>query len=134
MRSFISVDDSGARHPGRNGYVTQMGNDFLAWFSSTESKSRINFLQLPQAGTPVYRLDDEALAYWREQGLPQALCPNRMVHPTVEVVATAAGEQRLDDWGLVTERHRRSPSCSGCSCAPTSRCMPMAARTTSGGL
>ena len=66
VSSFISVDDSGARHQGRNGYVTQIGNDFFAWFSSTESKSRINFLQLLQAGTPVYRLNDEALAYWRE--------------------------------------------------------------------
>lgn len=107
VSSFITVDDSGARHQGRNGYVTQMGNDFFAWFSSTESKSRINFLQLLQAGTPVYRLNDEALAYWREQGLPQALCQNLMAHPTVEVVTTAAWEQRLDDWGLVTERHRR---------------------------
>ena len=107
VSSFISVDDSGARHQGRNGYVTQIGNDFFAWFSSTESKSRINFLQLLQAGTPVYRLNDEALAYWREQGLPQALCQNLMAHPTVEVVTTAAWEQQLDDWGPVTERHRR---------------------------
>ena len=107
VSSFISVDDSGARHQGRNGYVTQIGNDFFAWFSSTESKSRINFLQLLQAGTPVYRLNDEALAYWREQGLPQALCQNLMAHPTVERVTTAAWEKQLDDWGLVTERHRR---------------------------
>lgn len=54
VSAFISVDDSGARHQGRNGYVTQMGNEFFAWFSSTESKSRINFLHLLQAGTPVY--------------------------------------------------------------------------------
>ena len=41
VSSFITVDDSGARHQGRNGYVTHIGHDFFAWFSSTESKSRI---------------------------------------------------------------------------------------------
>ena len=49
VSSFITVDDSGARHQGRNGYVTQIGNDFFAWFASTERKSRINFLQLRHA-------------------------------------------------------------------------------------
>jgi len=38
----ITVDDSGARHQGRNGYVTQISNDWFAWFASTGSKSRIN--------------------------------------------------------------------------------------------
>ena len=98
MSSFISVDDSGVRHQGRNGDVTPMGNDFFAGFSSTESKSRINFLQLLQAGTPVYRLNDEALVDWREQGLPQALCQNLMAHPPMGRVTTAAWEQQLDDW------------------------------------
>ena len=46
----ITVDDSGARHQGNNGYVTQIGNDWFAWFASTGSKSRINFLQLLHAG------------------------------------------------------------------------------------
>jgi hypothetical protein len=62
VSTFITVDDSGARHPGRNGYVTQIGNDVFAWFSSTERKSRINFLQLLQAGGTVYCCNDEALA------------------------------------------------------------------------
>ncbi|MCG5526535.1 hypothetical protein LRB11_16655 [Ectothiorhodospira haloalkaliphila] len=54
VSSYITVDDSGARHRGRNGYVTQIGNDLFAWFSSTDSKSRINFLTLLQAGDPLY--------------------------------------------------------------------------------
>ena len=45
----ITVDDSGARHQGKNGYVTQIGNDLFAWFASTGSKSRINFLELLHA-------------------------------------------------------------------------------------
>jgi hypothetical protein len=107
VSSFITVDDSGARHQGRNGYVTQIGNDFFAWFSSTESKSRINFLQLLQAGAPFYCCNDEALAYWCEQGLPQALRQGLMASPILALATTVAWEKHLDHLGVVTERHRR---------------------------
>jgi len=46
LSSHIHVDDTGARHNGQNGYCTHIGNDFFAWFKSTDSKSRINFLNL----------------------------------------------------------------------------------------
>jgi len=107
VSSFITVDDSGARHQGRNGYVTQIGNDFFAWFSSTKSKSRINFLQLLQAGEPVYCLNDEALTYWREQGLPQALRHALAASPILEIATTAAWEEHLKALGITKERHRR---------------------------
>ncbi len=107
VSSFITVDDSGARHQGRNGYVTQIGNDFFAWFSSTESKSRINFLQLLQAGESLYCMNDEALAYWRQQGLPQALCQALMAAPILERATTAAWEEHLKTLGITQERHQR---------------------------
>jgi hypothetical protein len=107
VSAFITVDDSGARHQGRNGYVTQIGNDFFAWFSSTESKSRINFLELLQAGEPVYGLNDEALTYWREQGLAQALCHALAASPILEIATTAAWEEHLKALGITKERHRR---------------------------
>jgi hypothetical protein len=70
--SYITVDDSGARHQGKNGFVTQMGNDFFGWFQSTESKSRINFLQLLRAGKTDYYLSDAALSYMKKQRLPES--------------------------------------------------------------
>jgi hypothetical protein len=59
---YITVDDSGARHKGKNGYVTHIGNEFSAWFSLTPSKSRLNFLTLLNSGVS-YRLSPEALMY-----------------------------------------------------------------------
>lgn len=44
--SYVTVDDSGARHKGKNGYVTHIGNECFAWFKSTASKSRLNFLDI----------------------------------------------------------------------------------------
>jgi hypothetical protein len=49
--SGITVDDSGARHQGKTGYVTHIGNDFFAWFESTASKSRINCYCYQEPGT-----------------------------------------------------------------------------------
>ena len=40
----MTVDDNGARHKGKNGYVTHIGNEFFGWSKSTSSKSRFNFL------------------------------------------------------------------------------------------
>ena len=42
--AWVSVDDTGARHAGKNGFCTQIGNDDFAWFGTRTSKSRLNFL------------------------------------------------------------------------------------------
>ena len=44
--AWITVDDTGARHKAVNGFCTQMGNAHFAWFATTGSKSRLNFLEL----------------------------------------------------------------------------------------
>ncbi|MCF6246012.1 MAG: transposase [Desulfobacula sp.] len=54
--SYINIDDTGARHDGKNGYCTHIGNQFSAWFKSTQSKSRINFLELLRASHCDYAL------------------------------------------------------------------------------
>ncbi|MEA1878065.1 MAG: transposase, partial [Bacteroidota bacterium] len=70
--SYINVDDTGARHNGKNGYCTHIGNDLFAWFESTESKSRINFLKLLRAGYTDYHVNSESLIYMKTQKLPEA--------------------------------------------------------------
>ncbi len=66
---YINVDDTGTRHKGKNGYVTHIGNEFFAWFESTSSKSRINFLELLRAGHNDYQLNGQALDYMADSGL-----------------------------------------------------------------
>ncbi len=69
--SYVTVDDSGARHQGKNGFVTHIGNHLFGWFQSTDSKSRINFLELLRAGKTDYYLSDAALDYMKKQSLPE---------------------------------------------------------------
>ncbi|MCP4136021.1 MAG: hypothetical protein GY754_33940, partial [bacterium] len=69
VSGHINVDDTKARHNGRNGYCTHIGNEFFAWFESTESKSRINLLELLCAGSISYIINTDALDYMADQGL-----------------------------------------------------------------
>ena len=69
---YVGVDDTEARHRGRNGHCTYIGNEFFTWFASTESKSRRNFLALLRAGHTDYVLNDAAREYMARQQLPKA--------------------------------------------------------------
>ena len=51
--TWITVDDTGARHQATNGFCTQIGNAQFAWFATTGSKSRLNFLELLRAGMAI---------------------------------------------------------------------------------
>ena len=68
---YINVDDTGARHKGNNGVCTHIGNELFAWFGSTDSKSRINFLTLLGAGKNDCILNSYALDYMESQKLPE---------------------------------------------------------------
>jgi hypothetical protein len=71
VSGHVNVDDTGARHEGKNGYCTHIGNEWFAWFESTRSKSRVNFLELLCAGHVDYLLSGEAFEYMVAQKLPQ---------------------------------------------------------------
>lgn len=67
--SWVSVDDTGARHKAVNGYSTQIGNEHFTFFATTGSKSRLNFLQILRAGHSDYVINDAALSYMRQHSL-----------------------------------------------------------------
>ncbi len=71
VSSYVNVDDTGARHMGKNGYCTHIGNEAFSWFESTGSKSRINFLQLLRAGHSDYSINVDAIAYMLVNKLPK---------------------------------------------------------------
>lgn len=71
VSSYINVDDTTARHKGKNGYCTHIGNEFFAFFESTDSKSRINFLSLLAAGNVAYLINADAIEYMLQQKLPK---------------------------------------------------------------
>jgi Transposase IS66 family len=69
--TYIHTDDTGARHNGKNGYCTVIGNEDFAYFHSSNTKSRENFLEILQAGEKKYVLNKEAKVYLESYPLPQ---------------------------------------------------------------
>jgi Transposase IS66 family len=105
VSSYINVDDTAARHQGQNGYCTHIGNELFTWFSSTESKSRINFLELLHAGQTDYVIDAAARAYMTHQQQPKAQL--RLFAEDCAVGDQAAWAAYLRRLRITTERHIR---------------------------
>ncbi len=68
---YVHTDDTSARHQGHNGYCTVIGNDLFAYFSSSDSKSRGNYLRLLRGPHEDYVLNEYARSYLIAQQLPQ---------------------------------------------------------------
>nr|WP_234906428.1 transposase [Rhizobium rhizogenes] len=61
--SYVTVDDTGARHVRDNFYTTQSGGEHFAVFRTTKSKSRLNFLSLLRGNYQEYVLNDATFDY-----------------------------------------------------------------------
>jgi hypothetical protein len=66
----VQTDDTGGRHKGKNQYTTVIGNSLFSVFATTDSKSKINFLQLLQGGKKEYLINEDTLDYLRQTRLP----------------------------------------------------------------
>jgi Transposase IS66 family len=71
--SWISVDDTGARHRVANAFCTQIGNDRFTWFGTRATKSRLNILDLLRGGYGDFAVNQAALAYMRAHEMPLPL-------------------------------------------------------------
>jgi Transposase IS66 family len=102
--SYVGVDDTGARHDGKNGYCTAIGNDLFAYFQSTDSKSRLNFLLLLRGPGTASAINEVALAYFLRQNLPVALIESLQAGPR-HFPDEAAWQARLQELGITAGRH-----------------------------
>lgn len=107
ISAYVHVDDTTARHQGKNGHCTVIGNELFAWFESTSSKSRINFLELLRAGNQDYVLCAAAFDYMSAQKLPKNQM-DRLVGSEQSVFeGYAPWSAALEAMGITTERHIR---------------------------
>jgi len=107
VSGHINVDDTGARHKGRNGYCTHIGNELFAWFQSTESKSRINFLELLRAGHTDYSINADALAYMEAQRFPGMQLSKFTALCDTSFESLQKWEENLQSLHITDERHIR---------------------------
>ena len=109
--AWITVDDTGARHAGRNGFCTQIGNDEFAWFGTRPSKSRLNFLDLLRAGHTDYVINDAALDYMRGRALAGPAIHQLATHQRTRFADQVAWQTHLDCLRISTVQVTPDPIC-----------------------
>jgi len=105
VSNYVNVDDTGARHDGKNGYCTHIGNELFTWFRSTDSKSRINFLELLRAGQKDYVINEDALEYMNNQGLAKSIVHLLQDHGRKQFADITEWEAHLQELQIVNHRH-----------------------------
>jgi len=98
--SWVTVDDTGARHKAVNGFCTHIGNDDFTWFGTTNSKSRLNFLDLLRAGYSDYVVNQAALSYMAERALAGSVIARLADHPDRQFATQAAWQAHLERLGI----------------------------------
>ena len=107
--AWITVDDTGARHKAKNGFCTQIGNAQFAWFGTTGSKSRLNFLELLRAGHGDYVINAEALAYMRARALAGPVIARLGEHEDRVFADRAAWDAHLERLGIAALKVHPDP-------------------------
>ena len=107
--AWLTVDDTGARHKAANGFCTQIGNLHFAWFGTTGSKSRFNFLALLRAGYDDYVINAAALVYMRERALAAHVIARLIEHPQRRFVGRQAWNAHLERLGIAALKVNPDP-------------------------
>ena len=88
------------RMDAKNGVCTHIGNDQFAAFITTGSKSRLNFLELLNAGDKTHQINAAAIAYMREHNLSGKVIALLAGHVTTRFSDRAAWTAHLAALGI----------------------------------
>jgi Transposase IS66 family len=108
---FITVDDTGARHAGKNAFTTQIGSDRFTVFRTGPSKSRLAFLARLCGATALYAINGAALDYMRGRSLGQATIDGLAGHAEQIFSSAEAWESHLRALGLTDLKVTPDPVC-----------------------
>ena len=104
---MLLVDDTGARHDGKNGYCTVIGNDAFTVFASTPSKSRVNFLTLLQGKRRSHVLNSVAVSYMKQVKIADKWVDALAAYGETHFLNKAAWDAFLDDHKMFSKEQRR---------------------------
>ena len=104
---MLLVDDTGARHDGKNGYCTVIGNDAFTVFASTPCKSRVNFLTLLQGKRRSHVLNSVAVSYMKQVKMADKWGDALAAYGETHFLNKAAWDAFLDDHKMFSKEQRR---------------------------
>ncbi|ESQ75932.1 hypothetical protein ABENE_23455 [Asticcacaulis benevestitus DSM 16100 = ATCC BAA-896] len=98
--SWISVDDTGARHNRQDAYTTQFGDGRFTVFRTGPTKSRRRFLYDLQCGRQDYVINEVAQAHMQRLNLPEPLIAKLWSHPDKRFSSEASFTAHLKSLGF----------------------------------
>jgi len=111
VSKYLQTDDTSARHQGRNGHTLHIGNDWFAAFFTSDTKSRVNFLEVLRGPFDDYVVGGDALFYMEKHGLPKYLLQRiggeLGEDEYWELSGQEAWREQLDAWKITSDEHRR---------------------------
>ena len=70
---YIRADDTGAKHQHKNNYCTHIGGEYFAYYKTTSSKSRENFLKILLQGKEGYVINQAFIWHLFQSGVEDNL-------------------------------------------------------------
>jgi hypothetical protein len=97
VSTYLNVDDTAARHQGKNGYCLYLGSQYFAWYRSSSTKDRLSFITVLWNASPCpdYRVDAVAVEYLRTRGASQWLIDRFTYQSVTSLPDDAAWEAYL---------------------------------------
>ena len=105
VSKYVGVDDTGTRHKGKNGYCTCIESDLFTYFSSSESKSRSNFLGLLRVGYEDYIINEDSVAYMRQYNLCRDIIDLLINNPNRVFANKTEWQSHLVSLKITTKRY-----------------------------
>jgi len=110
ISGYLHCDDTSARHQGKAAVCTHIGNELFASFSTTDSKSRLNFLRLLCQPEEQYVWCEEARECLDLSAASGKLQAKMSQQADGVWLGRQAWEEQLKLWGVTSETHCRQVS------------------------
>ena len=101
---YVHTDDTGARHKGENGFCTVIGNDLFAYFRSSKSKSRENYLRILRGSQEDFILNEYSRSYLEKQQLAQCYFSKLKFSPQVISKGDQEWSKYLETLGQISSK------------------------------
>jgi hypothetical protein len=104
---YIRTDDTGEKHQHKNGYCTHIGGQYFAYYTTSFSKSRENFLKILLQKKEGYHINDAMIWHLFQSGIKDDIL-NLFEELKGKVYQTKKGMNRLlNEMGLEAKKIRR---------------------------
>ena len=103
---YIRTDDTGASHQHQKGYCTHIGGEYFAYYKTTASKSRLNFLNILAQGKEGYILNDAFIWHLFSSGVKDDLLNTFETHKGKQYQTKKGMNRLLNEIGIFDKKLR----------------------------